>query len=151
MQELTLASDKSSKVTEELKSSPIGASNDNINTVELDEDIVYLSDESLTVHSPGKSGTQTSTTLASQSTQENSPCEPSTSTRSSKNSLTVNIHGSKYVDIEGFPVKKSVYEKLYTYQVEGVKWLLNLYKTASEKKVENYKFYRGCILADDMG
>ena len=154
MQELALASDKSREDSDKQSPTRTITSNENVNSSEHDEDIVCLSDNSNHDQSASTSGKQTTTTPVSQTTQEESDLEPSTSSNSNRHEISgmaVKITGSKYVDIEGFPVKKSVYEKLYPYQVEGVKWLLNLYKTANEKKVENYKFYRGCILADDMG
>ena len=43
-------------------------------------------------------------------------------------------------DMEGFKLPKKIYNKLYSYQIEGVMWFWKLYE---EKK--------GGILGDDMG
>ncbi|KAI1285897.1 DNA excision repair protein ERCC-6-like [Halotydeus destructor] len=58
---------------------------------------------------------------------------------------------SKYVDIQGHKVLRKVYEKLYEYQVEGLKWMLKLYDTAVNHKGPDCNFAKGCVLADDMG
>lgn len=51
------------------------------------------------------------------------------------------VKQSKYTVVEGHRIRTSIHNRLYQYQIEGLKFMLHLFN----------KKEKGCILADDMG
>lgn len=49
----------------------------------------------------------------------------------------------RFVEVQGIKVKRQIYDRLYSYQVDGLNWLLSLYHQPGRVK--------GGVLADDMG
>ena len=49
----------------------------------------------------------------------------------------------RFVELQGIKVKRQIYDRLYSYQVDGLNWLLSLYHEDRQ--------FKGGALADDMG
>lgn len=82
------------------------------------------------------------TVLSNDSSSPSSSMQACSSSRSKRQVSQKKDKEPKFTDVVGFEVVTTMFNKLYDYQVEGIKWLFNLFKESRQN---------GCILADDMG